>query len=302
MLNLFCYIMSNSRTLKLVSLTQLGVPQENLRKHNTDLELDDLATNILALGQSQPLLVFESSDEPDTYEVIDGQRRLNAFDLLNQKHPGKGFDKIYVMIRDAPKDSNMRKAISLGANITQLEMTSDDIQKGVIDLYLTHSNMKLVAEEFGITEKTAKKYVKSARLNPRLRKAQLSGEIDSDPEVALDCLMEAVDLVNWTESNDVDDEKAIKAAQILARTKTKDEAEAFKEEISKDPDQDMDEVAKKVKDGIITHITRKVILPPETDKDLVTYAKLCEVKKKPEEAAAIILIQALQKLVSQEDD
>ena len=74
----------NDRELKLVSLDKLGVPKENLRKHNTDMELDDLATNILALGQSQPLLVYVSPDDPDSYEVIDGQRRLNAFDMLNR--------------------------------------------------------------------------------------------------------------------------------------------------------------------------------------------------------------------------
>lgn len=264
------------------------------------MELDDLATNIHALGQSQPLLVYASPDDPETYEVIDGQRRLNAFDLLNQKYPGKGYDKVYVMIRDAPKDSNMRKAISLGANITQLEMTSDDIQKGVIDLYLTHSNMKLVAEEFGITEKTAKKYVKSARLNERLRKAQLSGEVDSDPDTALDCIMESVDLVNWTDENDVDDEKVIKAAKILANSRTKGEREGFIEEVTNDPDQDLDDAADKAKNKESKHKTRKIVLPPETDRDLVTYSKSGEVKKKPEDAAALILISALKKLVSQE--
>lgn len=80
-----------TRELKLVSLDKLGVPSENLRKHNTDMELDDLATNIHALGQSQPLLVYASPDDPETYEVIDGQRRLNALDLLNQKYPDKGW-------------------------------------------------------------------------------------------------------------------------------------------------------------------------------------------------------------------
>ena len=77
--------MHGERTLKKISLEKLGVPAENLRRHNVDLEMDDLETNIHALGQSQAVLVYESSDSEGMYEVIDGQRRLNAFVNLNKK-------------------------------------------------------------------------------------------------------------------------------------------------------------------------------------------------------------------------
>ena len=289
----------DDKKLEEIQLEKLGVPKENLRIHNADMELDDLGINIHAVGQSQPILVFPLSDGSGNYEVLEGQRRLNAFDQLNQKYPNQGYDKILVVVRPEPESSNKKKAISLGANITQLPMTLDDIQKGVIELYLTLSNMKLVAEEYGISEKTAKRYVRSARLNERLQNATLSGEISDDPEVALDFTMEAVDLLNWTTNGEVSDEKVIKTAKTFA-SKTASERGDIIDELKKDPEQDVDEIAEKIKDRPTKQKTRKIVLPPESDKDLVTYAK--QKTQKPEAAAADILIKSLKQLVSQTND
>ena len=294
--------MPSERKFKAISLEQLGVPAENLRRHNVDLEMDDLETNIHVLGQSQAILVYESPDNEGMYEVIDGQRRLNAFVNLNKKYPDGGYDEIYCMIRDEPADTDERKAISLGANTNSLQMTSDDIMQGVIDLYLVRSSMSYVAEKFGLTEKTVKKYVKSARLDERLRKAQVSGEITDDPDKALDAIMTAVDLLNWTEENEVSDDKVIESAKIIANAKTKAEEGDIIDEIKKDPYQEVGEIPGKIKNKKTKTITRKVVLPPETDKQLVTYAKSGEIKRKPEDAGALILISALKKLVSQDEE
>ena len=285
--------------LEQIALEKLGVPPENLRLHNTDLELDDLEINIHAVGQSQPILVYPLSNSSGHYEILEGQRRLNAFDRLNQKYPNIGYDKILAMVRSEPENSNRKKAISLGANITQLPMTLDDIQKGVIDLWMINSNMKLVAEEYGISEKTAKKYVKGARLSQRLQNATTSGEITTDPEDALDYIMSAVDLLNWTKINDVSEDKVIKTAKAFA-SKTRSEVGDIMAEMKKDPDQDIDIIVEKIRDQPTKQKTRKIILPPETDGDLVKYAKLKS--QKPEAAAAGILIEELKKLVSQTND
>lgn len=283
-----------------IPLEKLGVPRENLRLHNTDLELDDLAINIRAVGQSQPILVYPLSGDSGNYEILEGQRRLNAFDRLNQKYPNQGYDKIYATIRPEPENSNKKMAISLGANITQLPMTLDDIQKGVISLWNTLSNMKLVAEEYGISEKTAKKYVKSARLNERLQAATTSGEVCDEPEEALDFIMEAVDLLNWTKDNDnVSEEKIIKTAKTFA-SKTLAVKGDIISELKKDPTRDPEEIAKEVENKPTKQKTRHIILPPETDRDLVTYGK--QKQKKPEAAAAEILIDRLKQLVSQTND
>jgi len=294
--------MSQERKLEKISLDKLGVPAENLRRHNVDLEMDDLETNIHALGQSQAILVYESPDNEGMYEVIDGQRRLNAFVNLNKKFPDGGYDKIYAMVRDEPADTDERKAISLGANTNSLQMTSDDIMQGVIDLYGVRSSMSYVAEKFGLTERTVKKYVKGARLNKRLRQANVSGEITDNPDKALDAIMTAVDLLNWTSENEVSDDKVIESAKIIANAKTKSEEGDIIEQIQKDPEQDLRDIPGKLKDKQSKQVIRRLTLPPETDKQLVTYAKSGEIKIKPEDAGSLILISTLKKLVSQDEE
>ena len=288
--------------LEEISIKKLGVPAWNLRKHNTELELDDLAINIHAVGQSQPILVYKKSDGSEDYEVLEGQRRLNAFDQLNQKYPNKGYDKILAAVTDEPETANKKRAISLGANITQLPMTVDDIQKGVQDLWKDLSNMTLVAEQFGISEKTAKKYVKGARLDDRLNDATTSGEICDDPEQALDHIMEAVDVLGWKKgSKKISDEKVLQAAKTFEE-KTRAEVVEIIGELEKDPEQDIDVVIKDIEDKPKERKPKKrtLVLSPDDDDNLTKYAKTTG--KKPEIAAAQVLIKSLKHLVPQTDE
>ena len=285
---------------RLIPLEKLGV-RPNIRKHNIEMELEDLAINIRANGQSQPILVYEKSNVPGEYEVLEGQRRMNAFDILNTKYPDEGWDEIQAVVRDEPEDDDKKMSISLGANMTQLPMTIDDIQIAVINLWSKLSNMKLVAEKYGISEKTAKKYVKGARLNDKLNEAQLSGEVADDPEFALDCIMEAVDLFNWTKDNDVSDDKVIEAAKTFA-TKTLGDKKEIIEEWEKDPEQDLDEVLGTINDAPDERKpkTVRIVLPPDDDKRLTGYAK--SRNKKRADAASEIVIDQLKRLVSSEED
>jgi len=287
------------RNVKLeeISLSKLGVGP-NIRTHNVELELDDLAINIHAVGQSQAILVYPLSDGSGNYEVLEGQRRLNAFAQLDEAYPNQGFDKILAMVIDEPDTINIKKSISLGANITQLPMTIDDIQKNVVDLWKDLSNMKLVAETYGISEKTAKKYVKGARLNQRLLDATTSGEITDDPEMALDFIMEAADLINWSKDNDISDEKVIKTAKTFA-SKTRAEVVDIIGEMQKDPEMDVDEAVAAVKNEPKS-VVRKIVLAPEDDVNLIDYAKTSN--QKPEKAASKILSASLKQLVPKTDE
>ena len=289
--------MSRNVNLEEIPLSKLGVGP-NIRTHNVELELDNLATNIHAVGQSQAILVYQLSDGSGNYEVLEGQRRLNAFDQLNEAYPNQGYDKILAMVVDEPETINLKKSISLGANITQLPMTIDDIQKNVVELWKDLSNMKLVAETYGISEKTAKKYVKGARLNQRLLDGTTSGEIDDDPEIALGLIMEAADLINWSKENEVSDEKVLKTAKIFA-SKSRSEVVDITEEMKKDPEMDV-EVAATTVSTKPKSISRKIVLAPEDDSNLIDYAKTS--KQKPEIAASKILSASLKQLVPKTDE
>jgi ParB/RepB/Spo0J family partition protein len=254
-----------------------------------ELELDDLATNIHANGQAQPILVFEKSDSPGEYEVLEGQRRLNAFDKLNQKFDGQGYDKILAIIREEPENNKKKKSISLGANICQLPMTQDDIQKGVVELWTDVTSIPLVAEQYGISEKTVKRYVRGARLSPRLKEASVNQEVDSDPEKAIDKILEAVDLLSWDANNDVSEEKVIKTARKLCEK----DASIIRKALQDDPERDPDKIPT---DGVPQDKSFRVTIPPEVDASLSKFAKSRE--KKKSDAAAEILITALNQLVS----
>ncbi len=291
--------MNSSLELLEISLEKLGVGP-NIRKHNIEMELDDLAINIRANGQTQPILVYKKKDL-DEYEVLEGQRRLNAFDILNTKYPTDGYDKIYAVLTAEPENDNKKMSISLGSNMTQLSMTIDDIQVAVIKLWKELSNMKLVAEEYGISEKTAKKYVRGARLNERLQNATVSGEVCAEADEAIDHIMEAVDLFNWTKDNDVPDEKIIKAAKSFAE-KTEADKQDLINEWEKDPERDQDEVEETV---ATTPGTRKpksyrITLDPDSDDSLSKYSK--SRNKKPGAAAAEIVIDQLKTLVPPSED
>ena len=72
-----------------ISLEKLRIRKQYAQKKEIDHELDNLVLNIKKNGIHSPLLGIKNDDE--NYDVIDGQRRLNALDLLNQKYPDKGW-------------------------------------------------------------------------------------------------------------------------------------------------------------------------------------------------------------------
>ncbi|MBT4326559.1 MAG: hypothetical protein HOD60_06580, partial [Candidatus Nitrosopelagicus sp.] len=87
-----------------------------------------------------------------------------------------------------------------------------------------------------------------------------------------------------------------------ANAKTKAEEGDIIEEIKKDPHQEARDIPGKLKNKKSKQVIRKITLPPETDNQLMTYAKSGEIKRKPEDAGALILISTLKKLVSQDEE
>ena len=79
--------------IQLLSLDSVKVQKYNVRKKEIDKGIEDLAASIKAVGLLQPITVFFDS-EKEFYVILAGQRRLNAHHNLNDKYPGKGWDKI----------------------------------------------------------------------------------------------------------------------------------------------------------------------------------------------------------------
>ena len=200
----------------MILLDKIGVPQYNVRIHDMTTGIDDLAVSIKAVGLLQPITVYLDS-ENERYVVLAGQRRLNAFDYLNKKHPSEGFDKIACIIVNEPKTREEKLSLSLAENITQLPMHNSDLVKAVTDLYNNYSDYDLVREKFGLTKYMVDKYVRLARLPERLKTAINEGEISPNPKKAETASLRAADALQYVKGGSVDVNQVLELAREFAK-------------------------------------------------------------------------------------
>ena len=206
----------SDKTIHLISLDKIKVEKHNVRKHDIDTGIEDLAASIKAVGLLQPITAYLNS-ETGMYVILAGQRRLNAYHYLNENNPNEGFDEIQCIIIDEPKTNEEKLSLSLAENITQLQMHNADLVKAVTDLYNVYRNYELVQEKFGLTKYMVDKYVKLARLPERLVTAINEGEISPDNRKAENAAIRAVDALQWIKGGDVGEEKVLDLAVEYAK-------------------------------------------------------------------------------------
>ena len=133
-----------------------GNPNNGELKRNDDI--DGLVENIKRYGLANPIIVYKNLE--GYFETIDGQRRINAFQVLNENNPGQGFDKIDAIIFDNIEE--YQKTILLNEHTEEKIQHPDDITGAIIDLYKVRCSLKFVAEQFGMTEAQVKKIIRDA--------------------------------------------------------------------------------------------------------------------------------------------
>ena len=194
-------------------LDKIAVKKENVRVHDIDAGIDDLAASIKAHGLLEPIVAYKSADK---YFILAGQRRLNAYVSLNNMYPGSGFDCIPCLVRDEPESDNQKKALSLAENITQLPMNDSDLIKAVTDLYNVYGDYDLVQEKFGLSRYMVNKYVKFSRLPPELKAAINNGEISRHQKQAVNMAIKAVDAYDYTPGSVTPINDVLELAKALA--------------------------------------------------------------------------------------
>ena len=194
-------------------IDKIKVQKHNVRLHDIDVGVDDLATSIKAHGLLEPIVAYRSGD---MYFILTGQRRLNAYVKLNETYPADGFDRIPCFIRDEPQTDDQKKALSLAENITQLPMNESDLVKAVTDLYNVYGDYNIAREKFGLSEYMVKKYVKQSRLPQELKAALKNGEIDPNPQKAVNMAIKAVDAYDYTKGSDTKISAVLELAKALA--------------------------------------------------------------------------------------
>jgi len=205
-----------------IPLDKIKIQKFNVRKKDIQTGIEDLAASIKAIGLLQPITVFLDS-ENDRYVILAGQRRFNAYSYLNEKNPGEGFDKIKALIIPEPATDQEKMALSLAENITQLQMQNPEIVKAVTELYNTYHDYEIVQEKFGLTSYMIDKYVRLARLPPKLIDAINDGEIHSNPKSAENAALRAVKALNYTKGGEIDEEFVVEMAKEYAKGEIEEE-------------------------------------------------------------------------------
>ena len=216
-----------------IPLADIVTGKSNVRVHNIDKDIEELAAHINVNGLLEPIVVFKNPS--GKYEILAGQRRFTAIQSL-------GWDKIWCNVREAPADEADAKAISIGENLTQLPMTLEDSIEACTYLFERYGDEGIVAKKHGIAKSLVKKYVRFARLPDFLKEACRSGELGADPKKSMNTALKAVDSLHWEKDGDVEDGKVLKFAKLLA-DRTATEATDIAEEAKQDNTRTVDEIA-----------------------------------------------------------
>jgi ParB family transcriptional regulator, chromosome partitioning protein len=135
-----------------IKLTEIQVDKYNVRKHERDLNINDLAESIKRYGQMQPVVLMGKYGKPP-YNLIVGQRRFLAHKKLKKTELKATFiDKL---------NETDALVYSLAENLQRADLNFTDKSDTLTRLYnLLGKSVKTVANKLGISQPTVLEYVK----------------------------------------------------------------------------------------------------------------------------------------------
>lgn len=252
-------------TLEKIKIKDIKVPKHNVRVTNIDRRLEDLKASIRSLGLIEPIIVYK--DESGQYVAIVGQRRLLAYNQLNEECPDGGFDEIKCILRDPPEGSEMRKATSMAENVTHVPMSNDDLRHAVTELYNACGSYRIVEERFGLTRYMVDKYVGLSRLPDNVKDAIRAGELHNDQRSAERIALEAVDGLQYSKGGDVSEAKVLELAREIA--KRREIKNAIVREAKKNPARPVDDIIKRAESR--TQVDLHLVMSSDMNSRLETY-------------------------------
>jgi len=143
-----------------IKIREIDISPDNVRRHDRDAKIGELANSIEKHGLLQPVVVVEKKD--GRYDLVIGQRRLEAHQKLvaQGKHD---FAEIAAIV--LPKmDHFHARLYSLGENMHRVQLNRADIMKVIKYLY-EHlgKSVRKVSEELGVSPETVRGYLKLER-------------------------------------------------------------------------------------------------------------------------------------------
>lgn len=144
-----------------IEVSKLVVSKENPRKTKASKEAHDaLVASIKHHGLIQPLVVKQSADNDNLFEVIDGGRRFAAIKEA-------GLEKVEVVVNEAEFGA---AELGTAANMMRAAMHPLDEAQVIARLIADGENIEDVAGRFGQTEKWAAQRIKLDGLSTKAKK------------------------------------------------------------------------------------------------------------------------------------
>lgn len=163
--------------LRLIPLSSLSAGRRNPRRVKPEREAHQrLVASIRSVGLISPLTVCPQPDDPDSFRVVAGKRRLEA---LRAVYRGSSDEpKIRCEVIDV--DTATADAVSLAENFVREAMHPLDEAEAFAKLaHVEAKGVAAVASEFGVTDRYVRQRMKLAGLADEIKAAYRDGEIDT---------------------------------------------------------------------------------------------------------------------------
>jgi len=135
-----------------VSLADVEVAEENVRKSHADEAIQELADSIDIHGQMQPIVLKGDDTSPKPYKIIVGQRCYLAHMLLGKKSIKAVFSGV--------NDETDALLYSLAENMQRTEPKYTDTAKAITDLYIHFDRDEYeVKKALGLNIRTIRDYI-----------------------------------------------------------------------------------------------------------------------------------------------
>ncbi|NQU88224.1 MAG: ParB/RepB/Spo0J family partition protein [Mariniphaga sp.] len=135
-----------------IPINEIEVDDINVRKHNREDRIDELARSINRHGLMQPILLFGNAGKPP-YKIIVGQRRLLAHQKLSKETIKATFSG-----EIEPIEATL---LSLAENMQRVDLNHADKADHITILYNHYGKDEhQVAEALGLSVRTIRDYVK----------------------------------------------------------------------------------------------------------------------------------------------
>ena len=243
------------------------------RTHHVTDNIDAIKNSLKKFGQLDAITIFEENGK---YELITGQRRLNAAEAL-------GWTEIRANLIEKPKEELMIKAISFIENEIREKMTPADVISTCNEFYYKYGTIKAVSEELALPYDLVSNAVKLPRCPPEIKKAVEEGEIK------LKTAIKATDALKWDQSKPTEGLKVLELAKEMENQMPLETQKAVVEVGQTDPTKSVKEIIETANKTKISSI--KIILGHEEYGRLNKYASDEDVAES--EAAANLVLDGL---------